>query len=137
MLLCSAIYAALHNIAALKYAGFEMPDQPNLDPLSLWREMLGQWERGMKSLADHAPGSDEFSRAMHQVTSMGLRMQQNVGDMIGKSLTAMNLPTRNDLTAIHERLGRIEARLDGMTAGGPARESATPKPPRPRRPPAA
>ncbi len=119
-----------------------MPDQPNLDPLSLWRDMLGQWERGMNSLGNQALGSEEFSRAMHQVTSMGLRMQQTVGEMLGKSLTAMNLPTRNDLTAIAERLSRIEARLDEVAASAPAEKSppahaATAKPPRTRKPPTA
>ncbi len=114
-----------------------MPDQPNLDPLSLWRDMLSQWERGMNSLGNQALGSEEFSRAMHQVTSMGLRMQHTVGDMLGKSLTALNLPTRNDLTAIAERLSRIEARLDELSLDGKAAKPAAPKPPRTRTPPKA
>ena len=112
-----------------------MPDQPSLDPLHLWRDMLSQWERGMNSVANHAMGSDEFSRAMHQVTSMGLRMQQSVGEMLEKSLQAMNLPTRNDLITISERLSRIEARLDEMTAEHHAPKPAAKQPPRPRRPP--
>ena len=114
-----------------------MADQPSLDPLALWRDMLGQWERGMNSVANQAMGSDEFSRAMHQVTSVGLRMQQTVGEMLGKSLAALNLSTRNDVLAINERLARIEARLDALSADAPAAKPAAPKPPRTRRPPAA
>jgi hypothetical protein len=115
-----------------------MAEKPNLDPLSLWREMLGQWERGLNSVANQAMGSDEFSRAMHQVTAMSLRMQQTVGDAFGKSLQAMNLPSRADLISIAERLSRIEARLDEMAAAQATPPAASPtQPPRTRRPPTA
>ena len=118
--------------------GDEMAEKPNLDPLSLWREMLGQWERGLNSVANQAMGSDEFSRAMHQVTAMSLRMQQTVGDAFGKSLQAMNLPSRADLISIAERLSRIEARLDEMAAAQATPPAAPPaQAPRTRRPPTA
>jgi hypothetical protein len=117
-----------------------MAEQPNLDPLGLWREMLGQWERGLNSVANQAMGSDEFSRAMHQVTSLGLRMQQTMGEAMDKSLRALNLPSRGDLVAITERIGRIEetlARIESaMRPAGEAPASA-PRPPRTRQPPAA
>ncbi len=111
--------------------------KPNMDPLTLWREMLGQWERGVNSVANQAMGSEEFSRAMHQVTSMSLRMQQTVGEMMAKSLEALNLPTRNDLFAINERLARIEARLDEMSADEAAPKPAAAMVKRTRKPPAA
>jgi hypothetical protein len=112
-----------------------MAEKPNLDPLGLWRDMLTQWERGLNSVANQAMGSDEFSRAMHQVTSMSLRMQQSMGDAFGKSLQAMNLPSRSDVTAIAERLSRIEARLDEMAARPVAEPVA--QVPRTRKPPVA
>jgi tetrahydromethanopterin S-methyltransferase subunit G len=114
-----------------------MAEPPNLDPLAMWRDMLGQWERGVNSVASQAMGSDEFSRAMHQMTAVGLRLQQTVGEVVEKSLAALNLPTRNDMIAINERLGRIEARLDAMAATAPAPKAAAPRPPRTRRPPGA
>jgi hypothetical protein len=114
-----------------------MAEPPSLDPLSLWRDMLGQWERGVNSAANQAMGSDEFSRAMHQMTSLGLRLQQNVGEVVSRSLEAMNLPTRNDLIAINERLSRIEARLDALAEPQRAAKPEAPRPPRTRRPPGA
>ncbi|MEJ0048937.1 MAG: hypothetical protein WDN04_24630 [Rhodospirillales bacterium] len=117
-----------------------MPEQPNLDPLGLWRDMLGQWERGLNSVAHQAMGSDEFSRAMHQVTAVGLRMQQTVGEALDKSLRTLNLPARSDLISIGERLGRIEetlARIEGAMRAASAGPAAAPKPPRTRQPPAA
>ena len=117
-----------------------MAEQPNLDPLGLWRDMLGQWERGLNSVANQAMGSDEFSRAMHQVTSLGLRMQQTMGETMNKSLQALNLPSRGDLVALSERLGRIEETLARIEAGASTQATApptVPKPPRTRQPPTA
>jgi hypothetical protein len=116
-----------------------MAEQTNLDPLGLWRDMLGQWERGLNSVANQAMGSDEFSRAMHQVTSLGLRMQQTVGETMEKSLRALNLPSRGDLIAISERIGRIEealARIESAQNAGQPAPSDKPRPARTRQPPA-
>jgi len=117
-----------------------MAEQPNLDPLGLWRDMLGQWERGLNSVANQAMGSDEFSRALHQVTSLGLRMQQSVGETMDKSLRALNLPSRGDLIAITERLGRIEevlARIESGMRPADGEAASGPRPARTRQPPSA
>jgi hypothetical protein len=117
-----------------------MAEPPSLDPFSLWRDMLGQWERGMNSVANKAMGSDEFSRAMHQITTLGLRMQQTMGETMGKSLQALNLPSRGDFTAIHERLARIEETLARLEAAGQGTAAPAPvaaKPARTRQPPTA
>jgi len=116
-----------------------MAEQTNLDPLGLWRDMLGQWERGLNSVANQAMGSDEFSRAMHQVTSLGLRMQQSVGEAMEKSLRALNLPSRGDLIAISERIGRIEETLARIESAQSTAQPALvdkPRPARTRQPPA-
>jgi len=116
-----------------------MPDKPSLDPLGLWRDMVTQWERGVNEVANRAMGSDEFSRAMHQVTSLTLRMQQTMGEAMNKSLQALNLPSRADFNALHERIGRIEetlARLEVKIASPEAPAQAPPRPARTRQPPA-
>jgi hypothetical protein len=112
-----------------------MANTPNLDPLGLWRDMLGQWERGLNTIANEAMGSSEFSRAMHQVTTVGLQMQQAAGEAMEKSLKALNLPSRSDILALHDRLGRIEEALERLAppavdkpADGPARTRTPPAP---------
>jgi len=117
-----------------------MAEPANLDPFGLWRDMLGQWERGVNSVANQAMGSDEFSRAVHQITSITLRMQQTVGEVLGKSLQTLNLPTRTDVLALGERIGRIEeslARLEASAAAQQNPQDAAPRPARTRQPPAA
>ena len=116
-----------------------MAENTNLDPFGLWRDMVTQWERGLNNVANQAMGSDEFSRAMHQITSLGLRIQQTAGEAMGKSLQAMNLPTRDDLLAISERIGRLEeamARVEAALGAAKTPVSAGPKPARTRQPPA-
>lgn len=110
--------------------------RPGLDPLGLWRDMLTQWERGLNNVANQAMGSDEFSRAMHQITSMQLRMHQAMGEALDRSLQALKLPTRSDVTAIGERLARIEARLDALAASQAPAEPPPSAVPRTRKPPA-
>jgi hypothetical protein len=118
----------------------DMAEQPNLDPLGLWRDMLGQWERGLNNVANQAMGSDEFSRALHQITSLGLRLQQNMGAAMEKSLQALNLPSRGELVAISERIGRMEetlARIESALQTPAKTPDAAPRPARTRQPPAA
>ena len=95
-----------------------MADQPNLDPTSLWRDMLGQWERNLAGVAGQAAGAGEVSNAMQQMTALSLRMQEATADMMAKSLQAMNLPSRTELLALHERLDRIEAALGRLAPEG-------------------
>lgn len=117
-----------------------MAEPVNLDPFSLWRDMLGQWERGVNSIANEAMRSDEFSRAVHQITAVTLRMQQGVAEVLGKSLQTLNLPTRTDILALNERVGRIEeslSRLEAHAAAAQQHETApVAKPARTRQPPA-
>ncbi len=116
-----------------------MAENSSLDPFGLWREMVTQWERGLNNVANQTMGSDEFSRAMHQITSLGLRIQQHAGEAMGKSLQAMNLPTRDDLLTISERIGRLEeslARVEAALGAGKMAAAEGPKPARTRQPPA-
>lgn len=92
-----------------------MADQPNLDPTSLWRDMLGQWERGMTAVTSQAAGAGELGQAMQQMSAISLRMQEATAEMVARSLQALNLPSRTELLALHERLDRIEAALTRLT----------------------
>lgn len=117
-----------------------------LDPTALWRDLVSQWEKGINEVANRAMASDEFNRGMHGGLGVSLTAQKALGDVLGRYLTALNLPTRHEITQLGERLQSIEERLIRIAAvldqgagpsgaGGPA--AALPKPRRTRRPPAA
>ena len=73
--------------------------QTPFDPLALWRDMLSQWEKGFKELAGKNVAPPEF-----------------MATLMGRYLTAMNMPSRADLAAVNERLHRIENQLARLLA---------------------
>ena len=89
-----------------------MAERSTTDPVAIWRELVSQWEKGVNEIANKAMGSAEFSRVVNQATSGSLGLQQSLGDLIGKYLTALNLPSRAEMVSIGERLTAIEATLN-------------------------
>jgi hypothetical protein len=116
--------------------------QHPFDPFALWRDTLSKWETGFNDLANKNMASPEFSQLMNQAMGMSVRMQHAMGEIMGRYLTAMNMPSRADLVAIGERLQGIEDQLGRLT-GMVERISAAPSagatqpyagPPRTKRP---
>jgi hypothetical protein len=92
-----------------------MTEQP-FDPLALWRDMLSKWETGFNDIANRNMAAPEFSRFMNQAMGMSVRMQHGLGELMGRYLTAMNMPTRADIAALGERLQGIEEQIARLTA---------------------
>lgn len=86
------------------------------DPLALWRDMISKWEAGFNELASTNMASAELPQLMSQAMGLSARMQDAMGEMMGRYLAAMNMPTRADLAAISERLQGIEAQLGRLAA---------------------
>lgn len=114
-----------------------------LDPMDLWRDALAQWEGGANAAANKQMGSQEFTQVLHAMTGLASGLQQAAGKANGAVLKELNLPNRNDLIAIGERLERIEeaieqlARQIGAVAPAPKAAHAPAMPPRTRKPPSA
>lgn len=81
------------------------------DPAALWREMLGQWEQGVNAMATQVMTSGEFSRDMNRVMSASLRIQKTSQELLGRYFDALNLPTKDDIRALGERLQAMEEQL--------------------------
>src|SRR4051812_16109386 len=121
-----------------------MADKSN-DPVALWHTMLGEMEKGFNTFANQAMASPEFSRVVNQVGGASAGAQKQPGELMERYLSSMNLPSRAQLTNFGERLQAIEGQLNEITAllrqvhsnSTAEGSSATPKPPRTRRPPPA
>jgi hypothetical protein len=113
------------------------------DPVALWQKMIGEMEKGFNSFATKAMESPEFSQAVNRAGGVAAGAQKQFGDLMEKYLLSMNLPSREQMTGIAERLQSIEGQLgeirsmlsqmSGSAGGSPA--GGAPRPPRTRRPP--
>ena len=126
----------------------EQKEAPKLDPQAAFRDVMAQWEKGFNKLANDTMGTEVFAQAMHKFTNVPMGMQNQLGEMIGRYLAALNLPSRAEMVNIGERmksmeasLARIEARLVSVTNANAAEAISTApptsKPPRTKKPPSA
>jgi polyhydroxyalkanoic acid synthase PhaR subunit len=113
------------------------------DPFAMWREWVSQSERQWNTFLNQAMGSESYSQSVGRFMEFYVAAQKQLGDTMGRYLTALNLPTRDDLLALGDRLAAIETRLARLEAtltrgGDGIGEDAVPaaRPPRTRRPPA-
>ena len=123
-----------------------MADKSN-DPAAIWQNMIGEMEKGFNSFANQAMASPEFSKVVNQVGGVASGAQKQLGDLMEKYLTGMNLPSRAQMVSMGERLQAIEGQLNEIKAmlhqihnNSGATDSglpAPPKPPRTKRPPPA
>ena len=112
-------------------------------PLDAFRDLVGQWERGVNELANEAMANEQFSRLMHSVTSTAAGARAGLGEAMERYLATLNLPSRADITSIGERLQAIEAQINRLTeivaqmaSVDAAPAPMAPKPKRTRKPPA-
>jgi polyhydroxyalkanoic acid synthase PhaR subunit len=113
------------------------------DPFAWWRDWLVQSERQWNSALNELMGSDQFASSMGRWMEVYLGVQKNVNETLGRALTGMNVPNRDDvaelgqrLSAIEERLARIETLIERGT-GVSATTTERRRPPRTRKPPSA
>jgi polyhydroxyalkanoic acid synthase PhaR subunit len=88
-----------------------MAEQANLDPLAMWREWVANSERQWNGFMNNAMATDEFSQTMGRMMDVYLNMQKNMNEVMGRYLQLINVPTRNDILGLGERLSQIEDRL--------------------------
>jgi hypothetical protein len=120
-----------------------MTDKTN-DPVAVWQKMVGEMEKGFNSFANQAMSSPEFSQAMNRAGGVAAGAQKQLGELMEKYLVTMNLPSREQVTGLAERLqsveaqiGEIKAMLSRMAANSGITQDfdSTPRPPRTKRPP--
>ena len=113
------------------------------DPVAMWQKMVGEMEKGFNAFANQAMASPEFSQVVNRTGGVAAGAQKQFGDLMEKYLLSMNLPSREQMTGIAERLqamegqiGEIKSMLRQMSANsGEGQIGAASRPPRTKRPP--
>lgn len=96
------------------------------DPFAAWRDWMSQSERQWNSFFNDAMATEEFSRSMGRMMDVFLSTQSQMNESLGRYLTAMNIPTRGDITALGDRLHALEDRLIAIEASLAAIRAGTP-----------
>jgi hypothetical protein len=86
------------------------------DPAAMFRDLVTQWERNINSLANQVMGTESFSRLMQELQRMQLALQHATSEAMGRRLSAMNMPTREDIIRLAEKLGEVDRRLARIEA---------------------
>lgn len=114
-------------------------DSPaNFDPMKAWRDWFLKNERDWSTSLTGVMKEDSVSSALGQQLTAQLYQQQAFAKSMAGPMANMNLPTRDEMMALGERLGRLEdavARVEALlvqtnagSATGAAKPSRTRKP---------
>ncbi|MCB0178195.1 MAG: hypothetical protein KDI62_08190 [Anaerolineae bacterium] len=95
-------------------------DQPKFDPLAMWKEWqtasLNAWAKSMSETV----ASEDFAQSMGQSLTNYLETSAPVREQVEKAmeqyLQQMNMPTRQEVVSIAERLTNMEMRIDDLDA---------------------
>ena len=96
------------------------------DPFGMWRTLMQQWETQANAALTEITGKEEFSREMNRTMSVTLQLQAAFNEAVEKALTTFNMPSKDDVARLSDRLGTIEAKLDVLLAAQAANAPARP-----------
>jgi hypothetical protein len=113
------------------------------DPMAAWRDWFVQSERQWSEGLTRLMQDEQVAKGMGQDIHAGLHRQQMMKESMAGPLGMMNLPSREDVLALADRIGRledavarVEASLVRMALPSPSAQAATARPARTRKPPA-
>ena len=126
-----------------------MSDQDPINPVRLWREWFVKSEKAWSQALTEAMGDERFSKGMGRYMQEALHTHRMFSESMAQYLANLNLPSRQDILDLGDRLGQVEDALasvqvelrelrtrvaqgvapkaDGTPAGKPARTRRPPE----------
>tara|TARA_R110000868_G_scaffold20217_2_gene85785 strand:- start:2824 stop:3219 length:396 start_codon:yes stop_codon:yes gene_type:complete len=109
--------------------------------MSLLSKAIGDLESKVDTITTTLLATDEFARVANSANSLSIRLKKGMSDQLGRRMALLNVPSRDDIVALgerlmtmDERLVRIEKALSRLVPPDPAVIPAGP--PRTKKPPA-
>ncbi|MEL6212359.1 MAG: hypothetical protein AAFQ96_02085, partial [Pseudomonadota bacterium] len=75
------------------------------------REAIANLEERMDAIATTLMGTEEFARTANIASNVQMRMQKGMNTHMARQLAMFNMPSRDDITALGERLMSVDERL--------------------------
>lgn len=95
----------------------EQPDWNPISPTHLWRDWIAKSEAQWSEALSHLLKDERAGKALNRQVSEMQLMHRQFSEVAQASLAAANLPSRSDLEALDERMGRLEDGLAQVAAG--------------------
>lgn len=94
----------------------EQSEWNKLSPTHLWRDWIAKSEAQWSEAVSHMLKDERTGEALNRQLSEIQLMHRQFSEMAQASLAAANLPSRSDLEALDERMGRLEDGLAQVSA---------------------
>lgn len=112
-----------------------------LDPVALWQDMLGRWERQINDFSAQISGNEMFAGPMNQMSKASMGARKSFDDAMEQLATTMMVATQPQMQDVIERLDRIEEQVALIAAALAPQQvdpvASAPAPRRTRKPPTA
>ena len=89
-------------------------DTINIEPLRLWREWYQKSEKSWNEAVTNLLGDDRVAKSTGKYLQEALHAQRMFSDAMAKYLANLNLPSRSDVLALSDRVGKVEDALAGL-----------------------
>lgn len=86
----------------------------NLDPVRLWREWYQQSEKSWNEMFSQVMGDDRMAKTTGKYVQEAVHAQRMFSESMAKWLANLNLPSRSDVIALSDRVGKLEDAIAGL-----------------------
>ena len=86
----------------------------NFDPLRTWREWYQKSEKQWSDALSGILGNDQFAQTTGKYVQEAMHLHRMFTESMAQYLSALNLPSRTDITALSDRVGELEDTVAGL-----------------------
>ena len=86
----------------------------NLDPVRLWREWYQKSEKSWNEGLSQLLGDDRVAKSTGKYLQEAIHAQRMFTESMAKWLANLNFPSRSDVLALSDRVGKLEDTIAGL-----------------------